>query len=101
MTRKCPTTYCMDVQGIHCQVIGVQMELLENLFQGELFALGIINNTVSIHTVGFLDETQKVLLVHAGCSVDVCVHLRNQRDSCELGCSGTITGRFTNPCRRA
>jgi len=48
---KCPTTYSMDVQGIHCQVIGVQIELLEKLFQGELFALGIINYTVNIHTV--------------------------------------------------
>lgn len=48
---KSPTTYSMDIQGIHCQVIGVQTELLEKLFQGELFALGIINYTVSIHTV--------------------------------------------------
>lgn len=48
---KFPTTYSMDIQGIHCQVIGVQIELLEKLFQGQLFALGIINYTVSIHTV--------------------------------------------------
>lgn len=48
---KCPTTYSMDIQGIHCQVIGVQIELLEKLFQGKPFALGIINYTVSIHTV--------------------------------------------------
>lgn len=71
----------MDVQGIHCQVIRVQIELLEKLLQGELFALGIINYAVSIHTVRFLDKTQKVFLVHAGCSMDVRVHLRRQRDS--------------------
>lgn len=41
----------MDIQGIHCQVIGVQIELLEKLLQGKPFALGIINYTVSIHTV--------------------------------------------------
>lgn len=71
----------MNIQGIHCQVIGVQIEFLVKLFQGELCALGIINNTVGIHVVGFLDETQKMLLVHAGCSMDVCVHLRSQRGS--------------------
>lgn len=68
----------MDIQGIHCQVVGLQFELLEELFQGELFALGIIDHTVGIHKVGFLDETQKVLLVHAGCSMDVRVHLGKQ-----------------------
>lgn len=47
----------MDIQGIHCQVIGMQIELLEKLFQGKLFALGIINYAVSIHKVGFLDKT--------------------------------------------
>lgn len=83
----------MDIQGIHCQVIGVQVELLEKLFQGELFALGIVDHAVGIHVVGSLDETQKVLLVHAGCSMDVCVHLGQQRDSFELGCWGTIPGR--------
>lgn len=71
----------------------MQFELLEKLFQGELFALGVVDHAVGVHTIGFLDETQQVLLVHAGCSMDVCVHLGKQRGSFKLGCSGTIPGR--------
>lgn len=77
----CSTTYSMDIQRVHCQVIWVQIELLKKLFQSEFFAFGVINYTVSIHTIRLLDETQKVLLVHAGCSMDVCIHLRRQSNS--------------------
>lgn len=65
----------MDVQGVHGQVVGVQVELREDLLQGERLALGLEDGAVGIHAVRLLDEAQQVLLVHAGRGVDVRVHL--------------------------
>lgn len=68
-------TYGVHVQRVHRQVIRVQVERLEQLLQGDLPALELVHDALGVHAVRLLDETQQVLLVHAGCSVDVGVHL--------------------------
>ena len=84
----------MDVEHVDCQVIGGQVERLKHLLQRHLLVARLskfdnqtklINITqiffnladwnVTVCLQGLLDEPQEVLLVHAGSSVDVCVHL--------------------------
>lgn len=65
----------MHIQGVHSEVIRMQVKGLEELLHGDLSPFKVVHNAVSIHTVRLLDEAQQVLLVHAGGSVDVSVHL--------------------------
>lgn len=69
----------MHIQGVHSQVIRVQVERLEELLHGDLLPSKVVHNAVGIHAVRLLDEAQQVLLVHAGSSVDVGVHLGPRR----------------------
>lgn len=69
----------MHIQGVHSQVIRVQVERLEELLHGDLLPSKVVHNAVGIRAVRLLDEAQQVLLVHAGSSVDVGVHLEPQR----------------------
>lgn len=88
-------TYSMHIQWVHGEVIRVQIKGIKELLHCDLFPFQFVHDTVSIHTVRLLDEAQQVLLVHAGSSVDVGVHLEwqsrsesNLRDLCALAVFG-------------
>lgn len=83
----------MHVQGVHGEVIRVQVKGLEKLLHCYFFPLKLVHDAVSIHTVGLLDEAQQMLLVHAGRGVDVGVHLQGpQKDRGEqIGWRGALT----------
>jgi len=66
----------VDVQGVDGEVVGVQVEALEELLQGHVLALQVVDDAVGVHAVRAFDEAQQVLLVHAGGGVDVGVHLQ-------------------------
>lgn len=98
-------TYSMHIQWVHGEIIRVQIEGSKELLHCDFFAFQFVHNTVSIHTVRFLDEAQQVLLVHAGCSMDVGVYLGRQsrresnlRDMCAIpmfGHKGEMKTRTT------
>lgn len=73
----------MHIQGVHGEVIRVQVKGLEELLHSDLSPFKVVHDAVSIHAVRLLDEAQQVLLVHAGSSVDVGVHLEWKRDDGE------------------
>lgn len=66
----------MDVQRVHGEVVGVHVEGAEDFLQRDLLAALLQDHAVGLHLVGGLYKLQQVLLVHAGGSVYVCVHLR-------------------------
>lgn len=66
----------MHIQGVDSEVIGVQVEGGEQLLHGHFLALGNVHHAVSIHAVRPLDETEQMLLVHAGRRMDVSVYLQ-------------------------
>lgn len=65
----------MHVQGVHGEVVRVQVEGLEKRLHGHFLPVQLVHNAVGVHAVGLFDEAQQVLLVHAGRGVDVGVHL--------------------------
>ena len=65
----------MDVQRVHGEVVGVQVQPLEQLLQGHVLPVHLPHHALGVHAVRVLDEAQQVLLVHAGRRVDVGVHL--------------------------
>lgn len=78
-------TYSVHIQGVHGEVIRVQVQWLKKLLHGYFFPLKLVHDAVSIHAVGFFDEAQQMLLVHAGGSVDVGVHLEGDRRGDAVG----------------
>lgn len=85
-------TYSVHVQGVHGEVIWVQVKGLEKLLHCYFFPLKLVHDAVSIHAVGFFDEAQQMLLVHAGRGMDVCVHLEGQQRTEEnRACRGVLT----------
>lgn len=74
----------------------MQVQGLKELLHGDLSPVKFVHNALSIYAVRPLDEAQQMLLVHAGGSVDVGVHLEWQRDDREWitrvwGLGGVIT----------
>lgn len=65
----------MNIQRVHCEVIGVHVQAVKHLPQGDLPAELLGHSSVRLCLVCVLDETQQVLLIHAGRCVDVCVYL--------------------------
>lgn len=57
----------------------MQIEGGKEILQGYVFALDIVHHSVSIYSVGLLDEAQKMLLVHAGSSMNVSVDLQTNQ----------------------
>lgn len=51
-------THSVHIQGIDSEVIGVQLEVGEQLLHGHIFALYVLHYTVSVHLVRLLDEAQ-------------------------------------------
>lgn len=76
-------TYSVHIQGVHSEVIGVQVKGIKELLHGDLLPFQLVHYTLRVHAVGLLDEAQQVLLVHAGGSVDVGVHLEWQERGSE------------------
>lgn len=70
-------THCVDIQRIHSEVIGVHVQAIKHLPQGDLPALLLGHNSVRFRLVRVLDEAQQVLLVHTGSCMDVRVHLQH------------------------
>jgi len=57
----------------------VKVEALKELSHCNFPPFNLVHNTVGIVTVRLFDEAQQVLLIHAGGSVDVSVHLEWQK----------------------
>lgn len=68
-------TYSVHVQRVHCQVVWVHVDSAEHLPKFKLLTSFLKDFPLCLHLVRGLDELQQMLLVHAGCSVYVCVHL--------------------------
>ena len=81
---------CVHVQGVNRQIVSRQIERLEDFFQCKVFAISVnddfllpsapwslLNHYTTAYIWRFLelrlDESQKMLLVHAGRVVDVRV----------------------------
>ena len=75
LTDYCVGSHRMHVQRVHSEVIGVHVQVLKHLLQGDLLSILLQDIAVGLSLTGGLDELQKVLLVHAGRCVDVGVHL--------------------------
>lgn len=88
-------TYSMHIQGIYSQVIGVQMKRFKKLLHGNFLALQNMHHPIWIHTVGLLDEAEKVLLVHAGGSMDVSINL-HQREQINVKICGNLISLIVN-----
>lgn len=65
----------MNVQRVHCEIIGVHVQAVEHLPQGDLPTQLLGHSSVRLCLVRVLDEAQQVLLIHAGRCVNVRVYL--------------------------
>uniref|UniRef100_A0ABK0KX93 RING finger protein 141 n=1 Tax=Rattus norvegicus TaxID=10116 RepID=A0ABK0KX93_RAT len=72
----------MNIQRVHCEVVGVHVQAVKHLPQGDLPAELLGHSSVRLCLVCVLDETQQVLLIHAGRCVDVCVYLERITHCC-------------------
>lgn len=70
-------THCMHVQGVHTEVKGGEVHTLKHLHERLTFASLHMHNLPRILLHGSFDKPQKVLLVHTGRGVDMCVDLYN------------------------
>lgn len=66
----------MHIQRVHSKVIGMKVETLKQLPHGDLLPFKKVHDSIGIDAVRLFDEAQQMLLVHAGSSVDVGVHLK-------------------------
>jgi hypothetical protein len=64
----------MHVQCINAEVISSQVDTFKDLPQGQMFPISEENNFVWRLSHLALDETEKMLLVHASRMVDVSIH---------------------------
>lgn len=69
----------MHIQWIYSQIVGMQIEGFKDFLQGDILALDIMHHSFSIYSVRLLDEAQKMLLVHAGSSMNVSVDLQKKK----------------------
>lgn len=66
----------VHVQHVHREVVGREVEGGKHLSQAHLLTIFAAHYLIRVILDGLLDETQQMLLVHAGRSVDVSVHLQ-------------------------
>lgn len=66
----------MHVQSVHTEVKSRQVHTLEYLHERLTFPSLHMHDLPRILLHGSFDKAQKVLLVHAGGGVDMCVNLR-------------------------
>jgi len=90
-------SYGVHVQGVHTEVEGRQVHVLEHVHEGLAMATLHVHDLPGVLLHRPLDEAQKMLLVHAGGRVYVRVHLgavmRQHRSKSRwtlfiAGCSG-------------
>ncbi len=72
-----PISHRMHVQSVHAQVKGRQVHALKHLLQGLTAAALNVDDLLGVLLHGPLDESQQVLLIHAGRCMYVCVHLES------------------------
>jgi hypothetical protein len=77
----------VHIKRIDREVVGGKVERLEHLSKGEVLAITVNDDFVRATLHLALDETEHVLLVHAGRVVDVSVDL-------QAGSSQFATGRI-------
>lgn len=68
-------SYSMHVQRVHCEVVRVHAEVVEDLLECNLLAALLQHHTFFLCLVCGLDKFQQMLLVHASSSMYMCVHL--------------------------
>lgn len=56
----------MHVESVHAQVKGRQVHALKHLLEGLTTAALNVNNLLRVFLHGSFDESQQVLLIHAG-----------------------------------
>lgn len=61
-----PPSHRMHVKCVYTQVVGCQVHVLKNVFEGLTVAVLNVNDLCRVFLHGSLDESQQVLLVHAG-----------------------------------
>lgn len=65
----------MHVQRVHGEVVGVHVEVLEDFLECDLLTALLQDDTICLCLVCGLYKFQQMPLVHAGGSVNMCVHL--------------------------
>lgn len=72
-------SYRVHVQSVDAEIEGRQVHALEHLFEGLTSAVLDVDDLHGVFLHCSLDESQQVLLIHAGRRVDVRVHLEEER----------------------
>lgn len=67
--------YRVHVQSVYAQVEGRQVHALKHLLEGLASAVLDVDDLPGVFLHRSLDESQQVLLIHAGRRMYVCVHL--------------------------
>ena len=65
----------MAVQHVDGEVIGREVHGLENLVKGHDLVVDLAHSHLGVRLDALFYEPEEMLLVHAGCAVDVGVHL--------------------------
>lgn len=78
--------YSMHVQWIYSEVIRVHGDGVEHLLEGDLLATLYQDHAVRLRLVRVLDESKQMFLIHAGCCVDVSVHLGGDENQTRCRC---------------
>lgn len=65
----------MHIQHVHGEVVGGEVHGGKHLRQTHLLTIMATHYLIRISLHCLLDEAQKMLLVHAGCSMDMGIHL--------------------------
>lgn len=71
-------SYRVHVQSVDAEIESRQVHALEHLFEGLTSAVLDVDDLPGVFLHGSLDESQQVLLIHAGRCVYVCVHLEEE-----------------------
>lgn len=74
--RLSPLSYRVHVQSVHAQIEGRQVHALKYVLEGLTSAVLDVDDLLGVFLHRSLDESQQVLLIHAGRRVYVCVHLQ-------------------------
>lgn len=64
----------MHIQSINTEVVGCQIDTLKYFLEGKMLAVSVQNNLVWTLLHFTLDETQKMLLIHAARVMDMSVN---------------------------
>ena len=68
-------SYRVTIQHVDGEVIRGQIHGLEDLVEGHDLVVNLAHSHLGVCLDALLDEPEEMFLVHAGCAVDVGVHL--------------------------